>query len=206
MNKTHFILALLLLATFNVAAAESPAKENQIAGALAALPDAEYSDSATVMGWDGDKVGVTLRKGEGPWICIADNDADERFHTACYHRSLDPFMARGRELKAEGVGGKERHQIRHEEVDAGKLAMPSGPTTLASVSGQSFDPETGMVQGERRIYVVYTPYATPESTGLPTKPNKDQPSAPWIMRQGTPSAHIMITPGPVQKEKEPAGE
>ena len=40
-------------------------------------------------------------------------------------------------------------------------------------------------------WVIYTPYATPESTGLSTKMTEN---APWLMDEGTAGAHIMITP------------
>jgi len=41
-------------------------------------------------------------------------------------------------------------------------------------------------------YVIYIPYATPESTGIPLTPMVD--GAPWIMNPGTHRAHIMINP------------
>jgi len=40
--------------------------------------------------------------------------------------------------------------------------------------------------------VVYIPWATAASTGLPIKPAA--PGMPWIMDPGTHRAHIMITP------------
>jgi hypothetical protein len=43
-----------------------------------------------------------------------------------------------------------------------------------------------------RWYVVYTPYATPQSTGLSLMP--DGTGRPWLMYPGKPWAHIMITP------------
>ncbi len=189
------VLALLLLTTLGLDAA--PESSPQIAGALAALPHATLHEGTEVRGYDADGQLVTLREGDGPFICLADDPRDELFHTACYHRSLDPFMQRGRELKAEGHSGKDRTRIRHEEVDAGTLAVPQGPAALSQVSGKSFDPASGAIEGANRIYVIYMPYATGASTGFPTAPNGDQPSAPWIMREGTPSAHVMITPGPV---------
>ena len=54
------------------------------------------------------------------------------------------------------------------------------------------DPETGAVDEDRgrRVYAAYIAYATEKSTGLSTTP--PQQGAPWIMRPGTPSAHIMV--------------
>ena len=44
--------------------------------------------------------------------------------------------------------------------------------------------------GGHWVWSVYTPYATEESTGLPASPQA--PGAPWIMRPGTASSHIMV--------------
>ena len=41
-------------------------------------------------------------------------------------------------------------------------------------------------------YVIYTPFATTESTGLPSKPHAK--GMPWLMDPGTYSAHIMVGP------------
>jgi len=51
---------------------------------------------------------------------------------------------------------------------------------------------TGEVQDGYQRSVIYIPYATAESTGLPTKPIA--PGMPWIMDPGTHRAHIMIDP------------
>jgi hypothetical protein len=57
--------------------------------------------------------------------------------------------------------------------------------------------ETGEVKNGYLRYVIYIPYATAASTGLPLK--QDAPGMPWIMDPGTPRAHIMINP-PQQKQ------
>jgi hypothetical protein len=41
-------------------------------------------------------------------------------------------------------------------------------------------------------YVVYIPYATPETTGIPLAPLSA--GGPWLMDPGTHRAHIMIDP------------
>ena len=201
------LAALLLLTPFNAETppTATPEVSVQIAGALSALPHLSLVEGTEVRGMEDGQL-IVLQAGDGPYICLADNPSDDSFHAACYHRSLEPFMQRGRELKAEGVEGKDRTRIRHEEVDAKQLEMPSGPATLASISGKSFDATTGQVEGATRIYVVYMPFATGESTGLPTAPNADQPSAPWIMRAGTASAHMMITPRSMEASKPPMEE
>ena len=53
---------------------------------------------ATVMVVENDEARV-VREGDGEFICLADAPGDDRFQAACYHRSLEPYMARGRELR-----------------------------------------------------------------------------------------------------------
>lgn len=127
-------------------------------------------------------------------ICLADDPNQPGLSVACYHRDLEPFMKRGRELKKEGKGFDDVFATREKEAKAGTLKMPSQPTTLFvySASKDNYNEETGEVKNGYLRYVVYIPYATSESTGLPTKP--DGPAMPWIMHPGTHGAHIMINP------------
>ncbi len=69
--------------------------------------------------------------------------------------------------------------------------MPREPRTLYVLSGSEYDSATGKVAGAYLRWVIYTPFATPESTGLSTKA---APGAPWLMFPGTAGAHIMINP------------
>lgn len=103
-------------------------------------------------------------------------------------------MARGRELQDLGKSFKEKFDAREEEVKSGKLKMPDEPSILFAVSGleENYNPATGELKNGHMRYVIYTPYATAASTGLPEKP--DVPGMPWIMDPGTHRAHIMITP------------
>jgi hypothetical protein len=125
-------------------------------------------------------------------VCLADRPGDEGWSVACYHESLEPFMRRGRELEAAGVQGEERTKRRYDEIAAGTLAMPRSPATLYVLHGKGWDAAAGKVIEPYLRYVVYTPYATQATTGLPTEP--PGPGGPWIMFPGTPAAHIMITP------------
>ncbi len=59
-----------------------------------------------VWGYDASKKLVKLREGTNDMICLASNPDGEQFHVACYHKLLEPFMARGRELRAQGVKGR----------------------------------------------------------------------------------------------------
>jgi hypothetical protein len=72
--------------------------------------------------------------------------------------------------------------------------MPRQPTTLYVFSApeKDYNISKGEVNNGYLRYVVYIPYATAESTGLPLKP--EGPGMPWIMHPGTHGAHIMINP------------
>jgi hypothetical protein len=175
----------------SASAAVPPAAE-QIAAAVLPLP-ADLRASATVMGYAPDGRFVTLRDGAGAMTCLASNPKMERFHVACYHKSLEPFMARGRELRAQGVTGVQVDSVRFREARAGTLKLPKEPALLYSLTGGSYDPATGAATGSRPLFVVYMPYATAESTGLSATPVRGG-GVPWIMLPGTPKAHIMFTP------------
>jgi hypothetical protein len=164
-----------------------------IATALMAAPEASR-EGAKVIGFNMKGEFVTLKEGSNEFICLADDPNKEGFSAACYHKDLDPFMARGRALKAEGKSATEIFDMREEEVKAGTLSM--GPTGTALHiyygKGTSYDPETNKVPGAKYRYVVYMPFATAESTGLPERPV--EANHPWIMNPGTHRAHIMISP------------
>jgi hypothetical protein len=194
--QKNLIAALTLVLLFTSACAqEIPNKEEQIAAAVMAAPEDQRS-GAKVLGYDANGKVVTLREGTNNMVCLADDPDRSGFSVACYHKDLDPFMARGRELRAEGKGAGEVFDIREQEAKSGKLKMPEQPTTLHMLEGPNgeYDPESGEVKNAYYRYVVYIPWATAESTGLPTRPIV--PGAPWIMDPGTHRAHIMVTPPP----------
>ena len=81
--------------------------------ALMAAPK-ESRDSCKVLGYDENGDVILLRKGSNQFIVLADDPKKAGFSAACYHISLEPFMARGRALKAEGKGREEIFNIRGE--------------------------------------------------------------------------------------------
>jgi manganese oxidase len=174
------------------AQAKLPTPEQQIAAAVLPLPEGMRA-GATVLGYRKEGELSELRKGTNGMTCLADDPALAPFHVACYHESMEPFMARGRALRAEGITGDQVDTVRFREVDEGRLKMPTDPAALWSLSGPpgSWDPATNEVKGGRPLYVIYIPFATEASTGLPAVPAQ---GIPWIMFPGTPKAHIMFVP------------
>ena len=165
--------------------------QQQVAAAVLPLP-APLRDGATVLGYaDGATTLSTLRKGTGDMTCLAPAPGAPRFHVACYHQSLEAFMARGRELRASGVTGDGVDSVRFAEARSGKIALPA-TAALYSLTGkvESYDAASNATNGARALFVVYVPNATAASTGLSTQPSR----TPWLMGAGTPKAHIMFTP------------
>lgn len=188
--KFRIVVGTVLLAS-GLGAAEVPAPDVQIAAAILAAP-ADLRDGAAVLGYNKQGELVKLREGKNELICLANDPTKTSFSVACYHRDLEPYMARGRELLAQKVvSGQKRNEIRWKEIADGKLSMPHEPRTMYVLSGTGFDSSSGNVTDPYLRWVIYFPYATPESTGLSTKASE---SAPWLMFPGTPGAHIMINP------------
>ncbi|MEY2881546.1 MAG: hypothetical protein RLZZ15_3926 [Verrucomicrobiota bacterium] len=188
--KTRPLLLAALLAFYGAArAAEIPSADWQIKTALLAAPEVNRA-AATVLGYDPSGKLVTLRAGTNAFICLADDPNQAGFSVACYHKDLEPFMARGRELKAEGKKPAEITKVREEDVKSGKIKMPD--RGVLNVTSGKVNATTGEVADLYTRYVVYIPYATPETTGIPLAPVSA--GGPWLMDAGTHRAHIMIDP------------
>jgi hypothetical protein len=172
------------------AAATLPPVAEQIAAAVLPLAP-EMREGATVMGYKTkDKLEV-LREGKNGMICLALYVTRPDFHVACYHKGLEPFMARGRELRAQGITVPEKvDSARFAEIKSGKLKMPA-QGALFSITGkkEQYDAKTNKVTGVMPLGVVYVPFATPETLGISANPAA---GGPFLMFPGTPKAHIMI--------------
>ncbi len=188
--KATILLSLTVLLVTSLGAADVPAAAVQIAAAVLAAPE-DLREGAAVLGYNAQGELVRLREGKNDLICLGNDPRKTAFSVACYHRDLEPYMARGRELLAQKVTGKARNDIRWKEISEGKLAMPREPRTLYVLTGSSFDAASGKVADAYLRWVIYVPFATPESTGLSTKASDN---APWLMYPGTAGAHIMINP------------
>lgn len=189
-----FIFLFFLMVMLTSARSQALSKDDLIAGAVSAAPE-PLRDGATVLSVESG-ITTVLREGTNDIICLSDEQGNDSFSVTCYHKSLEPYMARGRELR-KTLSGAEARQKREQEARDGKIPMPK-QAALYSLRGSAdiYNPETKSVEGGSRLYVLYTPFATEESTGFPTKPPVS--GGPWLMRSGEPSAHVMI---PIQAPK-----
>lgn len=192
-----FIFSALLMLGLSACAQQIPQELSAdvlIKIAIMAAPEEKRADAA-VYGYAANGEFTMLREGSNDFICLAPDMRQERdiLQAFAYSESLEPFMARGRELTIEGRQA-ERDSIREAEIRSGQLYMPQTPSTLYAYSGKkaNLDPQTGEIRDAKRRYVIYIPYAVAADLGLSSKPAG--PGMPWLMDEGTYKAHIMITP------------
>jgi len=174
---------------FSQAVAQDKPDARQISDAVSPLPE-PLRAGAAVLGFHGEAL-VELRAGANGMICLADAPGRTGFHTACYHRSLEPFMARGRNLRTDGLSAETADSVRLAELESGRLALPDAGASLYSLfhDDDAFDPTAGVTEGLTGLYVIYLPYATEASTGVSAIPSRERP---WLMYAGKPTAHVMI--------------
>lgn len=205
MNRLCVVVSAILFVFFCSSALfaqhRAHSAEQQIEAAVLAAPKS-FRANAKVYGYDGDGNWMTLREGSNTLVCVGDDPKEEDFHVSCYFLELEPFMKRGRQLRAQGLTRTRVDSVRLKEIETGQLNLPQKAMTLYSLSGDenAYDYTTGTLRKARPLTVVYIPYGTAESTGMTTSPTG--PGAPWLMEPGTPWAHIMISGHPVGKEVE----
>ena len=160
--------------------------------ALAVLPaPAGFREASTILGYRPDGQLVRLRLGDNGIICLADDPREPRFHASCYHESLEPFMARGREIRARYGNKREvSDSLRLIDIRAGRIKMPAHAVLYQIFAeSDSVDVATATIKSPSYLDVVYMPGATTKSTGFTTDALR---GTPWLMYPGKPWAHIMI--------------
>lgn len=142
---------------------------------------------ATVVSYDkesGER--KILREGSNTLACLP-RDAETGF-TRCSHKENLAELDLRMKLKAEGKS--------NEEVDAAVLAaVESGANPPRTFGGLAYR----MYEGDDKLkllWVLRLPGATSAETGMPTSAEREDlkvgKGTPWLMREGTPRAHLMI--------------
>lgn len=181
-SLTVIAAAAMLSASFAGAAlAQGMSKEQQIKDATSALP-AALRDGATVISYDSKGLPQVLKQGNNHIFCT-DNSTADSFSASCRGetmRAISDFQAKE---KADGKDAKAIGADTDAAYSSGKLTRPSAGTTIYNRSGKT--------QAEARsLWVVLMPNVKGEDLGLPTA--RMNASSPWMMRSGTPGAHIMM--------------
>ena len=127
-----------------------PPAETQIAAAILAAP-AELRAGAAVLGYNAEGKLGTLREGSNEMICLASDPAKTSFSVACYHKDLEPYMARGRELLAQKVTGQKRNDIRWSSIEKPRLRSTRIPSFVPAIISSSDDSP-----GTMQMFVIRT--------------------------------------------------
>ncbi len=160
--------------------------EQKIAEAVLPLP-ADLQADATVYTYDPDTgERVVLRQGTNQVECQPPNPAAE--NTICASARSGAGRDLSAKLRAEGKSGQEIQAAMAAAREAG------------DIPGSSFGEMMYFLRHNDRqiklLWVMLVPGATPESIGVSTQNQRDNALAghgrPWLMRPGTPGAHIMI--------------
>lgn len=200
-SRTSFGIILILLLACSQAKGQVPTPQQQIGAAVKAAPK-QMRPGARVLGYNESGALVTLRKGSNKLVCLADAPSDQRFHVSCYAASMEPFMKRGRELRSQGLNHSQVDSVRKAEIESGQLDYPDHPAALYSLSGpgDGFDYINGSIREASRLYVIYVPFQSEETTALSETPMGK--GAPWLMEPGLPWAHVMISGEKINNRKE----
>ena len=154
---------------------------DKIAEAVSPLPEA-MRGGAMVVEYDADGERHILREGTSSLVCEPDDPNTEGSRAYCYHEGHVVRENFERQLAATGLEWMDVFRQRIAAVEAGKIPLPVAGQMqyiLAGDDAASARPGKG----------VRLPYATSESTGMPTEDSSDHI---WIMQAGTNRAHIML--------------
>ena len=175
MKRILIVAALMSAASLVPALAQGMAKDDLIAQAVSAAPE-ELRAGATVVTYDAKGDPVVLRQGTNGIVCTPNQNKDN-YSVNCYAK----ILRAQHDLQAKDKAlGKDAKAIAA-DMQAANLPKPPVGTAMYSLSGKTQATARGM-------WVVLVPGMTAADTGLPTKPTAA--GTPWLMRAGTPGAHI----------------
>ena len=154
--------------------------------AVLPLPEAMRAD-ATVVSYDPNSgARRVLRQGSNMLECQPRNP-DTGF-TRCYHKSQAAEQDLRAKLQAEGASDEDTRAALAAAREAGTIE----PTPFGSLAYRLYENDDRL----RLLWVLRLPNATSEELGMSTVSQRDPSLAgegrPWMMREGTPQAHLMI--------------
>ena len=184
MKSLVSVIAIVLVSPFVTQPVAAQSVEEQIAQAVMPLPE-DLRAGAAVYTYDPDSgARRVLRKGTNHVECkTRDEDTTWCYPTAT--RARRDFRAK---LAAKGKSG--------EELQAAMAAATEAGTIEPSPFGSMLYRTYGKDDRIQLLWAVTLPGATSEDLGLSTVSQRDNSLAgkglPWMMRPGTPGAHLMI--------------
>ncbi len=185
MFPSRMTFAALTAGLLSASLASAQSMDEIIAKAVSPLPEDLRAD-ATVFRYDEDTgERVILREGTNHVEC---QPTDEEGFTWCYPVADSERRDLSAQLSAQGLEGEELQEALQRAERAGQIK----PMAFGSLIYRRFDTPDRI----QYLYVVMLPGATAEDLGMPTGRQRDNALAgkglPWMMRPGTPGAHLMI--------------
>ena len=182
--KIQKLLAAALLGLLAFATAGAQTVAEQIEQAVTPLPDDLKAD-ATIYDYDEGGSRMVLRQGSNHVEC---KPRDERGFTICFPISSSARRDFSAALTAEGLEGDELQAA----VAAAEVAGTIQPNQAGSILYRLYE-ENDRIQ---LLWVVLLPNMLAEDLGMSLESQRDPSLAgmgrPWMMREGTPGAHLMI--------------
>lgn len=184
MSKIISLMALLAVAL--LAATQLTAQSNvaTIEEALSPLPESLRAD-ATVFTYDERGNRVILKAGTNQVEC---RPKDDQGVIRCAPVSQGPRLDLQAQLSAQGLSGEALQKALLQAEFRGEIA----PRKFGMLSYR-IDKRPDWIQ---YLWVVSLPFATAEELGMPTVSQMENSLAgkgtPWMMQEGTGSAHLMI--------------
>ena len=184
--KNFVALTLVgLAASLSVQLVAAQSVDELVAQAVRPLPEDLRAD-ATVYTYD-PKTGErkVLRQGSNHVECQPRN---EQGFTRCSSTATGPRRDHQAKLRAQGHSGEELQAAMRAAEEAGEVE----PVPFGTLGYRLYEKDDRI----QLLWVVRLPGATSEELGLSTASQRDNSLAgkglPWMMREGTPSAHLMI--------------
>ncbi len=185
MKSLGALIALVLAIPLLAGPVHAQSVDEQIAQAVAPLPE-DLQAGATVYTYDAETgARKVLRQGTNQVECRPKNDVGE---TWCYSVSSSGRRDLSAKLRAEGKSGEELQAAFAAAAEAGTIE----PSPFGAMMYRAYDKPDKI----QLLHVVTLPNATAEEMGMSTTSQRDPGLAgqgrPWMMRAGTPGAHLMI--------------
>lgn len=182
--KIVYKSAVLIAGLLAVVSVGAQSNDEMIAQAILPLPE-DLRAGAAVFNYNEDGQRIMLRGGSNQIEC---KPRDERGFTTCYPKNTAGRRDFSAKLAAEGLEGEELQAAVAAAEAEGKIE----PTPFGSMLYRLYEKDDRI----QLLWVVLLPNATSENLGLSVESQRDNSLAgmgrPWMMREGTPSAHLMI--------------
>lgn len=160
-------------------------EKDPVAHAVLPLPE-DLRDGAQVITYNADGSRKVLRAGSNMMECVTRDEATG--FTRCYHKSLGAQADYRANLSAQGMSFQEVSAAMVEARENGDVPA----TPYGSMMYRLYEEEDRL----KLLWVLFLPGATSAELGMSTAsqrdPSLDGEGLPWMMREGTPSAHLMI--------------